>query len=39
MESHVVIHNGIDTVVSHKYILLEDNNEVCKRSTTTQHDQ
>ena len=39
MESHVVIHNGIDTVASHTYVWLEDNNKVCKRSTTIQHDQ
>ena len=39
MESHVVVCNGINTVVSCTYMLLEDNNEVCKRSTTTQHDQ
>ena len=39
MESHVVIHNGIDTVVSHTYILSEDKNEACKRSTTTLHNQ
>ena len=39
MELHVVIHIAIDTVVSCTYILSEDKNEVCKRSTTTLHDQ
>ena len=39
IESHVVICNGINTVVSCTYILLEDNDEVCNRITTTQHNQ
>ena len=36
MESLAVIFNGINTVVSCTYILLEDNDNIYKRSTTTQ---